>query len=310
MARTAGGRAFPGQPHHRRPLGLPLPAARRHRNERPHQPTAPPAPQNPGHRRGTGSPTATRAPDRAATTGRPMRHRLLDSPPDPGPARPATIGRPGPGHRRARPPLRTRPSRRTGPHRRQEAGPDPPRRRPQNSRPGRGPPQPDRRRQLGLPAHRPRRPHRIAYTEDLPDETASTCAAFLVRATAHFASLGIRIERVLTDNAWAYSKNTWRNTCRDLDISPRWTRPWRPQTNGKVERFHRTLLDEWGYHKPYTSDHERRQAFTHWLQLVQLPPTPHRNRRPHTRQPQHQPSRTTQLGGFVWISWSLVRVCR
>ncbi|BBJ45146.1 hypothetical protein SSPO_078640 [Streptomyces antimycoticus] len=48
---------------------------------------------------------------------------------------------------------------------------------------------------------------------------------------------------MLTDNAWAYSKNTWQQTCRDLRISPRWTRPWRPQTNGKVERFHRTLLD-------------------------------------------------------------------
>ncbi|CAM5424339.1 IS481 family transposase IS1652 [Streptomyces tendae] len=106
---------------------------------------------------------------------------------------------------------------------------------------------------------------RLAYTEDLADETAPTCAAFLRRATTWFAAHGVTVERVLTDNAWAYSKNTWRQTCRQLGISPRWTRPWRPQTNGKVERFHRTLLDEWAYQKPYTSDHERREAFTHWL---------------------------------------------
>lgn len=85
---------------------------------------------------------------------------------------------------------------------------------------------------------------RLAYTEDLPDERAATCAAFLRRATAWFASQGVTVERVLTDNAWAYTKNTWRDTCHDLGISPRWTRPWRPQTNGKVERFHRTLHDQ------------------------------------------------------------------
>ncbi len=61
---------------------------------------------------------------------------------------------------------------------------------------------------------------RLAYTEDLPDETAPTCAAFLTRATAWFAERGVTIERVLTDNAWAYTKNTWRQTCRDLGISP------------------------------------------------------------------------------------------
>ncbi|UZJ30623.1 IS481 family transposase [Streptomyces endophytica] len=106
---------------------------------------------------------------------------------------------------------------------------------------------------------------RLAYTEDLPDEKAATCAAFLTRATTWFAQRGITVERVLTDNAWAYTKNTWRQTCRDLGIQPRWTRPWRPQTNGKVERFHRTLLDEWAYHQPYTSDAERQQAFPDWL---------------------------------------------
>ncbi|MFD4913382.1 integrase core domain-containing protein, partial [Streptomyces virginiae] len=109
------------------------------------------------------------------------------------------------------------------------------------------------------------------------------------RATAWFASLGITVERVLTDNAWAYSRNTWRNTCRDLGISPRWTRPWRPQTNGKVERFHRTLLEEWAYHRPYTSDRERMDAFTDWLHWYNY-------HRPHTGIAGHTPaSRVTNL---------------
>ncbi|MGI5424414.1 IS481 family transposase [Streptomyces sp. CA-179760] len=106
---------------------------------------------------------------------------------------------------------------------------------------------------------------RLAYTEDLPDEKAATCAGFLRRATAWFAGQGVAVERVLTDNAWAYTKNTWRDTCHDLGIGPRWTRPWRPQTNGKVERFHRTLLDEWAYQRPYTSNAERQAAFPDWL---------------------------------------------
>lgn len=67
-----------------------------------------------------------------------------------------------------------------------------------------------------------------------PAEKAATCATFLRRATAWFAARGVPVERVLTDNAWAYTKNTWRQTCRDLGIGPRWTRPWRPQTSGKV----------------------------------------------------------------------------
>ncbi|WP_406479835.1 IS481 family transposase [Streptomyces platensis] len=132
---------------------------------------------------------------------------------------------------------------------------------------------------------------RLAYTEDLPDEKAGTCAGFLTRATAWFAARGVTVERVLTDNAWSYSKNTWRQTCRDLGIQPRWTRPWRPQTNGKVERFHRTLLDEWAYHRPYTSDAERQAAFPDWLDWYNY-------HRPHTGISGHTPaSRVTNLSG-------------
>ncbi|MFH8596455.1 IS481 family transposase [Streptomyces rimosus] len=130
---------------------------------------------------------------------------------------------------------------------------------------------------------------RLAYTEDLPDEKADTCAGFLTRASAWFASRGITVERVLTDNAWAYTKNTWRRTCRELEIQPRWTRPWRPQTNGKVERFHRTLLDEWAYHQPYTSDTERQAAFADWQDWYNY-------HRPHTGIGGHTPaSRVTNL---------------
>jgi transposase InsO family protein len=130
---------------------------------------------------------------------------------------------------------------------------------------------------------------RLAYTEDLPDEKAGTCAGFLRRATAWFAQHGIAVERVLTDNAWAYTKNTWRATCRELGISPRWTRPWRPQTNGKVERFHRTLLDEWAYQRPYTSDAERQAAFPDWLDWYNY-------HRPHTSLSGHTPAnRVTNL---------------
>jgi transposase InsO family protein len=132
---------------------------------------------------------------------------------------------------------------------------------------------------------------RLAYTEDLPDEKAATCAGFLRRATAWFAAQGVAVERVLTDNAWAYTKNTWRQTCDDLGISPRWTRPWRPQTNGKVERFHRTLLDEWAYHQPYTSDAERQAAFPDWLDWYNY-------HRPHTGIGGQTPaSRVTNLSG-------------
>ncbi|QDI73202.1 IS481 family transposase [Streptomyces calvus] len=132
---------------------------------------------------------------------------------------------------------------------------------------------------------------RLAYTEDLPDEKAATCAAFLRRATAWFAQQGVTVERVLTDNAWAYTKNTWRQTCHELGISPRWTRPWRPQTNGKVERFHRTLLEEWAYQRPYTSDRERQATFPDWLDWYNY-------HRPHTGIDGQTPaSRVTNLSG-------------
>ncbi|MFI7387489.1 IS481 family transposase [Streptomyces sp. NPDC049813] len=108
---------------------------------------------------------------------------------------------------------------------------------------------------------------RLAYSEIHPDEKVATCAEFLTRAAAFFHAHGIpRIERVLTDNAWAYRKGlAWKNVLAELGASGKLTRAYRPQTNGKVERFNRTLADEWAYLRPYTSNDERTAALTDFL---------------------------------------------
>lgn len=108
---------------------------------------------------------------------------------------------------------------------------------------------------------------RLAYTEIHGDEKVATCAAFLTRAAAFFANLGItRIERVLTDNAWAYRKGlAWKAALTELGATGKLTRAYRPQTNGKVERFNRTLADEWAYLRPYSSNDERTAALADFL---------------------------------------------
>ncbi|MEV6735168.1 MULTISPECIES: IS481 family transposase [unclassified Streptomyces] len=119
---------------------------------------------------------------------------------------------------------------------------------------------------------------RLAYSEIHPDEKAATCANFLARAAAFFHQQGItRIERVLTDNAWAYRKGlAWKAVLADLGASGRLTRAYRPQTNGKVERFNRTLIEEWACRRPCTSNDERTEALTGFLHTYN-----HHGLRPH-----------------------------
>jgi transposase InsO family protein len=107
---------------------------------------------------------------------------------------------------------------------------------------------------------------RLAYSEVLPDETGATCAAFLRRAGAFFAAHGITIERVMTDNAMAYrNSREFHAAVTDLGAVQRFTRPFRPQTNGKVERFNRTLQEEWAYQRLFTSSARRTAALDKWL---------------------------------------------
>jgi transposase InsO family protein len=108
---------------------------------------------------------------------------------------------------------------------------------------------------------------RLAYTEILPNETRDTAAAFWTRAQAFFGQAGITVQRVLTDNGSCYRSRLWRDTLTAAGIKPKRTRPYRPQTNGKVERYHRTLAEEWAYAKPYTSETARRAALPNWLHM-------------------------------------------
>ncbi|GAB4003706.1 IS481-like element ISMsm9 family transposase [Glycomyces albus] len=106
---------------------------------------------------------------------------------------------------------------------------------------------------------------RTAYTEILADETKATATSFMARALEHFRTIGISVERILTDNGPCCKSRLWRDLLHDNDIKHKRTRPYRPQTNGKVERFHRTLADEWAYARPYRSERERRDALPAWL---------------------------------------------
>jgi transposase InsO family protein len=106
---------------------------------------------------------------------------------------------------------------------------------------------------------------RVAYLEVCADEKADTAVAVLRRAVAWFAERGVTVERVLSDNGSCYRSLAWRDACADLGIKPKRTRPYRPQTNGKIERFHRTLADGWAHKRFYSSEAERRAALPGWL---------------------------------------------
>jgi transposase InsO family protein len=107
---------------------------------------------------------------------------------------------------------------------------------------------------------------RLAYSEVLPDEKGSTCAGFLTRAAAYFAAHGIdRIDRVMTDNAWAY-QHSIKSVCAQLGARQKFIKPHCPWQNGKVERLNRTLVTEWAYRQPFTSNDERATALAPWIE--------------------------------------------
>ncbi len=108
---------------------------------------------------------------------------------------------------------------------------------------------------------------RLAYAEVHGDEQAITAVAFWRRARGFFASHGIVVRGVLTDNCRCYRSSAWIAELAADGVTPRFTRPYRPQTNGKVERFNRTLLDEWAYVRPYRSEAERCRQLDSWLHL-------------------------------------------
>jgi transposase InsO family protein len=117
---------------------------------------------------------------------------------------------------------------------------------------------------------------RVAYVEVHPDERGPTAARFLLAATTYFAEHGVRVERVMTDRAFAYTQATaFREALGQVGARHKLTRPYRPQTNGKAERFIQTLQREWAYAKLYRSNDERLAALRRWLEF-------YNRRRPHT----------------------------
>lgn len=116
---------------------------------------------------------------------------------------------------------------------------------------------------------------RYAYVEALPDEKGPTAAAFLMRSVLAFAAVGVNVERVLTDNGGCYRSYVFAETAATFGVGQRRTRPRRPQTNGKAERFIKTLQAEWAYLRPYTTNQQRLDALPNFLQR-------YNNDRPHT----------------------------
>jgi transposase InsO family protein len=106
---------------------------------------------------------------------------------------------------------------------------------------------------------------RLAYVEVLADETARTCIAFLERSVAWFAAKGVHVERVMTDNGSGYRSHAFAAACTRYDIRHLRTRPYRPRTNGKAERFIQTLLREWAYAAAYQTSRHRALALSPWL---------------------------------------------
>jgi transposase InsO family protein len=132
---------------------------------------------------------------------------------------------------------------------------------------------------------------RVAYAEIHDDETAATAVGVLHRAVAWFAARGVTVQRVLSDNGGAYRSHAWRDACLELGITPKRTRPYRPETNGKIERFHRTLAEGWAFARMFLSESARRKALPAWLHE-------YNHHRPHTAIGNRPPiTRLTNLSG-------------
>jgi transposase InsO family protein len=132
---------------------------------------------------------------------------------------------------------------------------------------------------------------RLAYSEVLADEKGATAAGFWRRAEAWFRAHGVVVERVLTDNAFCYRGRLFNAAPAEHRIAHRYCRPYRPQTNGKAERFNRTLLDEWAYVRTYLRDSDRTRALARWLHM-------YNHHRPHSSLGGQPPiSRVTNVPG-------------
>ena len=116
---------------------------------------------------------------------------------------------------------------------------------------------------------------RLAYVEAHDRQDGAAAAGFMARALAWFAQLGVQVERVLTDNGWCYRSAAFQQVLTQAGAEHRRTRPYRPQTNGKAERFNRTLATEWSYAQLYTSNQARLAALPGWLHH-------YNHHRPHT----------------------------
>ena len=141
---------------------------------------------------------------------------------------------------------------------------------------------------------------RLAYAEPHTNQTADSVVAFLRQAIRFYARHGIQIRRVMTDNAWAYTKSKdFPELLAEHQIKHHRTKPYRPQTNGKIERFHQTMGREWAYGLAYASSSARATALPHWIEhynqqrthsAVEAPPIP-RSQPPKAGQLGAQPAR-------------------
>src|SRR5687767_6313838 len=108
--------------------------------------------------------------------------------------------------------------------------------------------------------------HALPFVQVMANQRKESAVAFLEAAVAHYAKLGIRIERVMTDNGSCYRSKTFRAACKRLGLRQIFTKPYTPRTNGKAERFIQTALREWAYARAYQNSDQRSAELLHWLQ--------------------------------------------